>query len=863
MSFAGPDRESLRLEQDHRRELNWKRWGPYLAERQWATVREDYSADGDTWGHFPHDHARSRVYRWGEDGLLGFCDRQARLCFSLALWNGRDPILKERLYGLTGPEGNHGEDVKECYYYLDATPTHSFMRALYKYPQREFPYQDLSRSRGRHEPEHELEDTGAFQDNRYFDVFVEYAKAGPDDLLIRFRVYNRGPRQAPVWLLPQLWFRNTWSWGRQGEGYSPRPRLWNQGGSIAFEHGELGSGRLEPDLSPTGEPPELLFTENESNRELLWGVKNRHSYVKDAFHRYLVGGEQEAVNPRQEGTKAAVLYSLNVPAGGSAEVRLRLTIGESGEAFGPSFASAFLEREREADLFYERRLPPGLSAEERNVARQAYAGLLWSKQFYHYAVEPWLGGDPTEPSPPAERLTGRNNEWGHLYNRDVISMPDKWEYPWYAAWDLAFQVVPLARVDPHFAKQQLLLLLREWYMHPNGQIPAYEFNFSDVNPPVHAWAALRIYRSQPEPDREFLERVFHKLLLNFTWWVNRTDQDGNNIFGGGFLGLDNVGVLDRSRFPTELGRLEQSDATSWVAFFCLRMLTIALELARTNQSYEDIASKFFEHFVAITHAMNRLDVWDEQDAFYYDVVRTETGPVPLKARSLVGLMPLIAVEVLKRSELEKLPGFWKRLQWFLGNSGELARHVRQDHDQLLLSLVPPERLPRLMDRMFDEEEFLSPYGLRSLSRAHAHQPYAVELGGVEFRVDYEPGESQTGLFGGNSNWRGPVWFPVNYLLAEALDRMDRFYRAGYASRAVDLWSRLSKLFLPGPDGKRPCHGENSRYAAEWSDLILFHEYFHGDTGRGLGASHQTGWTALVASCLERVARVRALTGSVS
>ncbi len=844
MSSSGA--EQLRLQQERERTHNWKRWGPYLAERQWATVREDYSAEGDPWSHFPHDHARSRVYRWGEDGLLGLSDRQGRLCFALALWNGRDPILKERLYGLTGPEGNHGEDVKECYYYLDSTPTHSYMKALYKYPQREFPYRELfeeNRRRSRAEPEYELADTGVFDRDEYFDVFVEYAKAAPDDILIRITAHNRSREVAPLTLLPQLWFRNTWSWGRSGEGYAVRPTMGREGAAITFEHAELGRGRLEADLGPGGVLPELIFTGNETNRERLWGAANRETFVKDAFHRYLVNGEAGAVDPRQEGTKAAAVYRVDVPARGQVEIRLRLTLGSERPGFGSAFARTFARRIDEAERFYAALCPPG---EEGRVSRQAFAGLLWSKQFYHLAMEPWRSGDPGEPEPPPR---DRNAAWGHLYNRDVISMPDKWEYPWYAAWDLAFHTVPLARVDPDFAKQQLVLLLREWYMHPNGQIPAYEFNFGDVNPPVHAWAALRIYRGEATPDRAFLERIFHKLLLNFTWWINRTDQDGNNIFGGGFLGLDNVGVLDRSRFPDHLGRLEQSDATSWVAFFCLRMLTIALELAEANPAYEDIASKFFEHFVAITHALNRLEVWDEEDGFYYDVIRTDQGTTPLKVRSLVGLLPLIAVEVLDLEQLRRLPGFWRRTQWFLANGG---RHVQIQDEKLVLSLVPPERFPRLLERMLSPEEFLSDYGLRSVSRAHGQQPYVLELAGQEFRVEYEPGESGTGMFGGNSNWRGPVWFPVNYLLAEALQRR------GHKREAMELLERLTSLFLPDRAGRRPCHGDDERYASDphWKDLVLFHEYFHGETGRGLGASHQTGWTALVASCIERLARTR-------
>jgi len=855
--------EQARLRDNQARKENWQRWGPYLPERQWATVREDYSADGDAWGYFPHEHARSRVYRWGEDGLLGWCDRQCRVAFAPALWNGHDPFLKERLFGVTGPQGNHGEDVKECYYYLDATPTHSYNRALYKYPQREFPYRRLVEENGRRsrlDPEYELADTGIFEDDRYFDVFVEYAKAGPEDVLIEIRACNRSAGAAPLWILPTLWCRNVWSWGRTGEDYGPRPRMFLRDGAVVLEHATLG----EWVLTVEGAPDRFLFTDNETNRQRLWGVPNEHHYVKDAFHSFLVDGRADAVNPAQVGTKAAALYYFDLPAKGEVTVRLRLSWGVRRG----SFESVMRQRRREADEFYAALEPQGLTAEERPVWRQAYAGLLWSKQFYHYSVAAWLDGDPTQPRPPASRHRGRNASFRqHLYNRDVILMPDRWEYPWYAAWDLAFHVIPMARLDPHFAQAQLLLMLREWYLHPNGQIPAYEWNFADVNPPVHAWACLRVFRETG--DRDFLERAFHKLLLNFTWWVNVTDADGNNVFTGGFLGLDNVGVFDRSKFPHHLGELEQADATAWMAFFSLKMLEMALELARQQPAYEDIASKFFEHFVAITSAVNHLGelgLWDDQDGFYYDVIRTPKGPVPLRVHSMVGLLCLAAVTVLDGELLERLPAFSRRLKWFLTHNPELVGHLEicPTRGHILCAIALRERLLRVLGRMLSEEEFLSPYGLRSLSRYHAEHPFVY--GGS--RVDYEPAESITGMFGGNSNWRGPVWFPVNYLLIDALKQYHRFYGADVACGfptggpaqtldkvALNLEQRLCALFLPGPGG-RPAHAGDPRYASDphWRDLILFHEYFHGDTGAGLGANHQTGWTALVATFLEEMNR---------
>jgi hypothetical protein len=884
--MSDPTKEAERLEEDARRERNWKRWGPYLAERQWGTVREDYSADGTCWDYFPHDHARSRAYRWGEDGLMGFSDREGRLCLALALWNGHDPILKERLFGLTGPEGNHGEDVKECYFYLDSTPTHSWVRSLYKYPQAEFPYRRLveeNRRRGRHEPEFELPDTGIFDDGRYFDVFAEYAKASPNDILVRITVANRGPDPAPLHLLPTLWFRNTWSWGRTGEGYWPKPRLAvADDGTLLAEHASLGRFRLAFEGTPA-----VLVTENETNAERLFGAPNPSPWAKDAFHEYVVHGRAEAVNPARTGTKAALHYRFDIPAGGEVAVRLRLFAEAEAprRPFGRDAERVLRERQAEADEFYAARLPAGAEDDEQRVVRQAYAGLLSSKQFFHFSVRDWLEGDPAQPPPPASRRRGRNHDWPHLYNRDVISMPDKWEYPWYAAWDLAFHMIPFATVDPHFAKEQLVLFAREWYMHPNGQIPAYEFAFSDVNPPVHAWAAWRVYKMtgrRGARDRFFLSRVFQKLLLNFTWWVNRKDSEGDNIFGGGFLGLDNIGVFDRSRPLPTGGQLEQADGTAWMAFYCATMLSMALELSRENPACEDLASKFFEHFMAISHAMNTLGgtgLWDETDGFYYDQLLVDGRKTPLRVRSLVGLMPLLACELLEPAVLERLPGFTTRMNWFLENRPDITDEIACMHTcsvdgtgQRLLAIPRRDRLERVLRHMLDENEFLSPYGIRSVSRVHRDHPFVFAAGGAEYRVGYVPGESDTGLFGGNSNWRGPVWFPVNYLLVEALERYHHFYGdtlrvecptgsgrlMNLGQVAQEIAGRLARLFLRGEGGRRPSLGDDPRFAADphWRDLVLFHEYFHGDTGRGIGASHQTGWTALVVRCLEDMVRAR-------
>src|SRR5919106_132939 len=844
--------EELRLQEDRARKFNWKRWGPYLSERQWGTVREDYSPYGTAWEDFPHDQARSRAYRWGEDGLLGICDNHQRLCFALALWNGRDPILKERLFGLTGPEGNHGEDVKEYYFYLDSTPTHSYMRALYKYPQAAFPYGALveeNRRRDRRAPEFELLDTGVFDGDRYFDVTVEYAKASAEDILVRISVANRGPEPAEVHLLPTLWFRNTWAW----EPGTMRPHLRAVAGAAAIDVEHAGLGRRR--LSCEGDPA-LLFTENDTNATRLWGVPNAGAFVKDGINDYVVDGRKDAVNADGTGTRAAAHCRLPGPAGGRATIRLRLHDGTASRPFGREFEAVFARRIREADEFYATVIPEALSADARLVMRQAFAGLLWGKQFFHYDVRRWLDGDPAGPPPPASRRGGRNREWTHLYNDDVVSMPDTWEYPWYAAWDLAFHMIPFALIDPEFAKSQLLLFLREWYMHPNGQIPAYEWAFGDVNPPVHAWAVLRVYRIERRRrgvgDRDFLQRVFHKLLLNFTWWVNRKDAEGKNVFQGGFLGLDNIGVFDRSAPLPTGGHIEQSDGTAWMGMYCLNMLAIALELAKEDPSYQDVASKFFEHFVYIAHAMEDrgdegLNLWDEADGFYYDVLHADGHHRPLKVRSMVGLIPLFAVETLEPEAVDRLPGFKRRMQWFIDNRPELRKHVQvitraDGGTRRLLSIVSSEQLPRVLKFMLDEGEFLSPHGIRAVSRYHADHPYVLSLGAAEHRVDYEPAESSSGLFGGNSNWRGPIWFPVNYLLIESLQKFHHFYG-----------DSLTVPFPTGADRRRPVYGgaEKLQRDPHWRDLVLFYEYFHGDNGAGIGAGHQTGWTGLVAKLLQQ------------
>ena len=876
--------EQNRLIESEERRAYWRRWGPYLSERQWGTVREDYSPHGTAWDYFPHDHARSRAYRWGEDGLCGISDNHQRLCFALAVWNGRDPILKERLFGLGNPEGNHGEDVKEYYFYLDSTPTHSYMKCLYKYPQAAFPYRRLveeNARRGRPQPEYELLDTGVFDGDRYFDVTVEYAKGGVDDLLIRVTAVNRGPEAAELHLLPTLWFRNTWSW----DVGAARPQLQAPASTpgqavIAARHQTLGARWLHAEGAP-----ELLFTENETNFPRLFGVPARSTYVKDGIGERVVAGKEDAVNPARVGTKAAAWYRASVPAGGQIALRLRLTEADparAGAPFGLDFEEIFSRRVRDADEFYDLVIPRTLSADGRLVMRQALAGMLWSRQFYHYDIKRWLAGDPTQPPPAPGRRRGRNREWTHLYNEDVVSMPDKWEYPWYAAWDLAFHMIPMALVDPEFAKAQLVLFLREWYMHPNGQIPAYEWAFGDVNPPVHAWAAWRVYkidrRIRGVADREFLERVFHKLLLNFTWWVNRKDPDGRNVFQGGFLGLDNIGVFDRSAPLPTGGYLEQSDGTSWMGMYCLNMLAMALELAQDDRAYEDVASKFFEHFVYIAHATHHLGgdgmgLWDDEDGFFYDVLNLPDGSrCPMKVRSLVGLIPLFAVETFDTEQADRLPGFKRRAQWFIDNNPELREHIAfKDKPgggrRVMLSIVTTEQLPKVLRLMLDEEEFLSPHGVRSLSRYHKDHPYVIPVGGQEYRVGYEPAESTTGVFGGNSNWRGPVWFPVNFLIVESLQKYHHFFGDDLkvacptgSGRLMSLWSvaadisrRLSRLFLVGADGRRPVFGGTEKFQSDphWRGMPLFYEYFHGDNGAGLGASHQTGWTGVVAKLLSQ------------
>ena len=882
--------EERRLRESEERTQHWKRWGPYLSERAWGTVREDYSPGGTAWESLPHDHARSRAYRWNEDGLGGICDRHQVICFALALWNGRDPILKERLFGLTGNQGNHAEDVKEQYFYLDSTPSHSYMRFLYKYPQAAFPYSQLereNRGRGRGEPEYELSDTGVFKEGRYFDVFVDYAKAAPEDILIHIQAANRGPDAAVIHLLPTIWFRNTWLWG----DLDPKPRLhWidqlpprvNASGpvqTIEIQHSHYGTRWLACEGSP-----EVLFTDNETNYRRVFGFEGGSRYVKDGINDYVVNGAVDAVNPNRFGTKASPVYRLEVPPGQTATIRLRLFDSTtSGELFGHTFDQTFAKRRREADEFYDSVIPETVGADSRAVMRQALGGMLWSKQFYHYVVKDWLQGDPGMPEPPKSRYKGRNGEWGHIYNADVISMPDKWEYPWYAAWDLAFHAVALALVDSDLAKEQLALMVREWYMHPSGQLPAYEWAFSDVNPPVHAWAVWRVYKIEKKRrgvgDRTFLQRVFHKLLLNFTWWVNRKDTEGRNVFQGGFLGLDNVGIFDRSAPLPTGGFIQQADGTGWMAMYSLNLLAIALELALEDPAYEDVASKFWEHFLYIAHAINslgdeKLAMWHSADGFYYDVLcKPDGAQVPLRIRSMVGLIPLFAVQTLETDWVKRFQGFKRRMDWFIDHRQDLTKYVASMTaeglgERRLLSIVTPKQLQRVLKVMLDEEEFLSPYGIRSLSRAHGDHPYVLLVDGSEYRVGYEPAESRSGVFGGNSNWRGPIWFPVNYLIIESLQKFHHYFGDEFrvecptgSGHMMTLWEvaaelsrRLISIFLPGPDGTRPVHGSNTEFATDphWRDLVLFYEYFHGDNGLGLGASHQTGWTGLVAKLIQQI-----------
>ncbi len=885
-------------EQQRLKDKRWQKWGPYLSERAWGTVREDYSASGEAWEYFPHDHARSRAYRWNEDGIGGVCDDQQTICMALAFWNGRDPILKERFFGLTGNEGNHGEDVKEIYFYLDNTPTHSYMKMLYKYPQAEFPYADLVAENGRRPRqafEYELLDSlhEAFEQGRYFDITIEYAKADAEDILCRVTAVNRGPDPAPLHILPHLWYRNTWSWGDGGirhpisQATSGRRNRMSETPTAYTNHPVLGERWWSVDSGA------LMFTENESNKERLWGAANDSTYVKDGIHEAVVNGRHpifqrnrmSTTNPDQ-GSKVAAHCTAVIPPGGSFTIRARFNnqqpIVNSQQSTGPfvGFDAIFEQRIAEADEFYAAVQPPALSGDERNVQRQAFAGLLWSKQFYHYHVQKWLDGDPAGPPPPDSRKYGRNRDWFHLDNADVISMPDKWEYPWYATWDTAFHMIPMALIDPDFAKAQLILFLREWYMHPNGQLPAYEWALGDANPPVHAWACWRVYKIdrniKGRADAEFLERVFHKLLLNFTWWVNRKDADGNNVFQGGFLGLDNIGVFDRSAPLPTGGHMEQADGTAWMGMYCLNMMAIALELSRTKPAYEDVATKFFEHFIYIANAINKScgeqGLWDEKDGFYYDMVHTPDGRFfPLKIRSLIGLIPLFAVETLEPEALDALPNFRGRMEWFIENRPDLARNIHSLIEpgvdgRRLLSLVNQEQLTLVLKRMLDPGQFLSDYGLRSLSKRHEAEPFALHLDGRTYTVRYEPAESQTGMFGGNSNWRGPIWFPVNYLMIESLQKYAHYCGDAFKVQlprrsgnwmtldeaAADLSGRLVRLFLRGGDGRRPIYGGLDIFQNDphWRDHILFYEYFHGDNGAGLGASHQTGWTALVAKLIQ-------------
>lgn len=868
--------EKKRLLEAKEMKTNWKKWGPYLTERQWGTVREDYSPNGTAWEYTTHDMARSKAYRWGEEGIGGISDEEQLLCFSVALWNDKDPIIKERLFGLSGNEGNHGEDVKEYYYYLDSTPTHSYMKMLYKYPQEVFPYRQLveqNKHRGKGKPEFELIDSGIFDNNRYFDVFIEFAKSDPEEILIKITVFNRSSQNSELTVLPQIWFRNIWSWGQKVD----KPQLLlkkNQG--IEIKHQHLGKYFLY-----FQDTPQPLFCENETNMKKLYGIDDKTGYFKDGVNEFVVHGNKEAVNPENKGTKAALSYSLSIPSEKSKSIELRLSNKNLDHPF-ENYPTIFASRKNEADEFYKK-LQNGIKVQDaKNIQRQALAGMLWSKQYYYYNISEWLEGDPGQPEPSPERKHSRNHDWIHLNNSDIISMPDKWEYPWYAAWDLAFHCIPLAMVDPEFAKNQLILLTREWYMHPNGQIPAYEWAFGDVNPPVHAWATWRIYKidkkmNQGKGDTAFLERVFHKLLLNFTWWVNRKDEDNHNIFQGGFLGLDNIGVFDRSAELPTGGHIEQSDATSWMAMYCLNLMRISLELAENNPVYQDLAAKFFEHFLYIAKAMMNIagegiNLWDEADEFYYDVLHLPGGShIPLKIHSLVGLIPLFAVETLEPDLLEKVPEFKKRLEWLLENRKDLCQLVSRWHEpgrgeRRLLSLLRGHRMKRLLKRMLDETEFLSDFGIRALSKYHQDSPYVFHLNGEEFAVKYQPAESDSVLFGGNSNWRGPIWFPVNFLIIESLQKFYHYYGDDFKIEyptgsgnfitineiTEELSQRLVGIFLKDKNGYRPVFGDNKKFQEDphFRDYQWFYEYFHGDNGRGVGASHQTGWTGLVAKLIQ-------------
>jgi mannosylglycerate hydrolase MGH1-like protein len=870
----------IRQKKDH-----WNRWGPFLSERAWGTVREDYSAGGDAWSYFPHDHARSRAYRWNEDGIAGICDRHQFLCFAVALWNGRDPFLKERLFGLAGPEGNHGEDVKEYYFYLDNTPTHSYMKYLYKYPQAEYPYNMLleeNRRRGKLDSEYELVDTGIFDQGRYFDVVVEYGKGAPEDLLIHIAVSNRGPEAAPIHVLPTLWFRNTWSWGRDDR----RPSIARQIGggakqdsvrTLLARHWQLGDYALY-----CAAADELLFTENETNTLRLYGAPSPVPYYKDAFHAYVVEGNTEAVNPAATGTKAAAHYTRTIDPGETVTIELRLASVRDGHPLKVPFAdfdSLLRRRHKEADDFYDVVIPAKLSVDAKLVARQAFAGMLWSKQYYHYVVTDWLDGDPVSPTPPSERRSGRNHEWPHLFTRDVISMPDKWEFPWFASWDLGFHCVTLAYIDPHLAKEQILQMLREWYMHPNGQIPAYEWDFNGVNPPVLSLAARAVFEIEREhtgmADYAFIERVFQKMLLNFTWWVNRKDALGKNIFQGGFLGMDNIGVFDRDKLPPGY-LLGQSDGTSWMAAFAKNMFATALLLAEKNPIYEDVASKFWEHYIFIANSMNSvrnplMSLWDEEDGFFYDhLISRQHEPIPIRARTMVGFVPMFGASTVAADTFDHYPDFQRRRKWFIEHRPDLVESVGAmvapgPNKSLILGLVRTDQLRRMLTYMLDENEFLSPYGVRAVSRFHKDHPLILNLDGQEYRLDYEPGESITDLFGGNSNWRGPIWLPVNYLIIMALKQYHLYYGDAFQVEcptgsgkkknlnqvAEELEKRVGAIFLLNKDGNRPVFGTQPIFNTDphWRDLIPFHEYFHGDTGRGCGASHQTGWTGLIAQVL--------------
>jgi hypothetical protein len=875
--------EQQKLLEHRERRANWRHWGPYLSERAWGTVREDYSTAGDAWQYFPFEHSHRRAYRWNEDGLAGICDRHQYLCFAVALWNGHDAILKERLFGLTGPQGNHGEDVKEYYFYLDNTPTHSYMEMLYKYPQQAFPYDDLlaeNARRGYDALEYELLDTGVFDDNHYFDVFVRYAKASQDDIVIEIEVYNRASEAAPLTLLPTLWFRNTWAWGYPAgpmDDVASKPRLrQGEGSSIYASHPTLGDYTLYADANSSS--PEAIFTENDTDLS-VFGRDNQQPYVKDAFHRVIVEGDGEAVNPAREGSKGAFVYRLDIPAQSSQTVHLRLSDVTHDNPFADAEA-ILANRKRDADAFYNHICNPTLSEDERRIQRQAFAGMLWGKQLYYYDIAQWLKGDPILPAPP-QRQHGRNAHWQHLHNFDVISMPDKWEYPWYATWDSAFHCLPLAVIDPDYAKRQLVLFLREWYMHPNGQLPAYEWNFEDVNPPVHAWAAWRVYKidakASGKADRAFLERVFHKLMLNFTWWVNRKDAEGNNIFEGGFLGMDNVSVFDRSADLPGGGHIEQSDATAWMGFFSLTMMQMALELAKDNPIYQDTASKFLEHFLGIATALNNCgnrgySLWDENDRFFYDVLHLPNGDIKhLKVRSLVGILTLFAVETLEPDIQQHAPDFERRLNWFVDNRPWLAGNMasvyeRRQGERRHISLLTETRLRSVLHYLLDENEFLSPYGIRSLSKIHEHQPYTLHLNGTSYTVGYLPAESDSGLFGGNSNWRGPIWFPMNFLIIESLQKFHHFYGDDFkvafptgSDNYLTLWevatelsTRLIKIFTRDQQA-RPVYGGSTIFQDDphWRNHVLFYEYFHGDNGAGLGASHQTGWTGLVAKLIQQ------------